>query len=49
MLVSGELERPKNTPLWQKAFELYMASTGDRAVSLGCSNCYGKVKEWLNK
>jgi len=49
MLVSGELERPKRTPLWEEAFELYKSETRDFEVSFSCGNCFYKVKTWLLK
>ena len=49
MLLTGELERFTKTPNWERAFELYKTETGDYEVSLGCGNCYAKVKKWLTK
>ncbi len=49
MLQSGELERFKKTPNWEKAFEMYKGETKDYEVSVGCSGCFKKVKNWLNK
>ena len=49
MRTSGELERWQKSPNWELAFELYKRETKDLEVSLGCSNCYGKVKAWLIK
>jgi hypothetical protein len=48
MMESGAFHRMGNTPLWKHAFKLYIQSTGDK-VDLGCSRCYTKVKEWLQK
>ena len=47
LVQSGELERFNKTDLWEKAFALYKAETKDYDVSVGCSNCFIKVKNWL--
>lgn len=49
MLVSGELERFKRTPNWEKAFEMYILDTGDKQVSPQCGTCFKKVKNWLTR
>lgn len=49
MKVSGELERFNKSEDWANAFELYKAQTGDYQVSIKCSSCFRKVKEWLLK
>jgi hypothetical protein len=48
MMNNGSFHRMGNTPFWKRAFELYTENTGEK-VDLGCSRCYTKVKEWLQK
>jgi hypothetical protein len=50
MRVKGLLAgRDNQDPLWKQAFDLYIAETGDKEVSMKCGMCYGKVKKWLEK
>ena len=38
----------RNDLIWKKAFSSYIEAT-DRKLGMGCSNCYQKVYEYLNK
>jgi len=33
--------------LWYKALKLYQTETGIKGLSLGCSGCMTKVRNWL--
>jgi hypothetical protein len=39
----------KDHPLWKKALEEYIKSTGDQQVSLSCGSCINKIKTWLER
>lgn len=49
MMVAGELERFTKTENWKQAFELYKFETKDKEVSLECSGCFKKIKNWLTR
>lgn len=47
---TGQAKSPfRKSPLWDEAFEMYKAQTGDFKVSLKCGQCFLKVLEWLKK
>lgn len=48
LLNSGQWKSPKNTPLWQAAFELYN-SNQRRILKMSCPRCFKKVWQWLKK
>lgn len=43
---SGEISVFRRSPTWEKAFELYNKTTGER-LSPNCSSCFKKVSAWL--
>lgn len=38
-----------NTPNWRRAFAAFNAANGTKLSDYGCSKCFEKVKEWLQR
>ena len=45
---SGDIKLARKTPLWAKAFGMYIQEM-KQPVTFSCRNCYKTVKKWLEK
>jgi hypothetical protein len=46
LIESGLINRFKQAPLWNMAFNLYNSTKGE-SLKPTCGTCFKKVKEWI--